>query len=190
MSKETNVHRCQFETKYTIWQRKWSKDRFRKCYDTVNPERSCQEVCIMQAVFIRIQKRRIKKWFNSYIFRLTTTLHRQLKVFRIFYKEQDNNAILKYVSDVNLHCPINILYNLRSWFKLNYIFMQITINISTVVQTTSKKLGTEAWILLMQWVKPLIWGIIEKKIISSVDSHHLLNLKGMCRYLVHLMIIM
>lgn len=140
--------------------------------------------------FYKNKKRRIKKWFNSYIFRLTTTLHRQLKVFRIFYKEQDNNAILKYVSDVNLHCPINILYNLRSWFKLNYIFMQITINISTVVQTTSKKLGTEAWILLMQWVKPLIWGIIEKKIISSVDSHHLLNLKGMCRYLVHLMIIM
>lgn len=22
LSKETNVHRCQFETKYTIWQRK------------------------------------------------------------------------------------------------------------------------------------------------------------------------
>lgn len=104
-----------------------------------------------------------QKWFNSYIFLLTTTLHRQLKVFRIFDKEQDNNAMLKYVSDVNLHCPINILYNLRSWFKLNYIFMQITINISTVVQTTSEKLGTEAWILLMQWVKPLIWGIIEKK---------------------------
>lgn len=131
-----------------------------------------------------------EKWFNSYIFRLTTTLHRELKVLRIFYKEQDNNAMLKYVSDVNLHCPINMLYNLPSCFKLNSFFMRITIYTSTVVQTTSEKLGTEAWILLMQWVKPLIWGIIEKKIISSVDSHHLLNLKGMCRYLVHLMIIM
>lgn len=182
--------------KCTIWQSNWSRGRFRNCWWPSQSRRKLSRSLHYAGCFKKNFKSACKqKWFNSYIFLLTTTLHRQLKVFRIFDKEQDNNAMLKYVSDVNLHCPINMLYNLPSCFKLNSFFMRITIYTSTVVQTTSEKLGTEAWILLTQramqrGAKPLIWGISEKKIISSVDSHHLLHRKRMCRYLVHLMIIM